>query len=125
VRTYAAGTIHLALLFISRHVHRAPRGLHSFPTRRSSDLVTRGLVYRDGRLNSWQVDNQLVGHWFADNWENTLQFGLDYQKQDLDGQRLDDYAFGQPLNMFDPEYGHFTPVAPSQLQAHSLNSHQT
>src|SRR5699024_10957676 len=27
--------------------------------------------------------------------------------------------------MFDPEYGHFTPVAASQLQDHSLNSHQT
>ena len=87
--------------------------------------VTRGLVYRDGRLNSWQVDNQLVGHWFADNWENTLQIGLDYQKQELDGQRLDDFNFGQPLDMFDPEYGHFTPVAASQLQDHSLNSHQT
>ncbi|MDX1635481.1 MAG: TonB-dependent siderophore receptor [Marinobacter sp.] len=78
----------------------------------------RGLVYRDGEIDSWTVDNRLVGQWFTERTENTLLVGVDYQ--DLNNRGKQNTAggftfFGGPIDLFDPQYGNFTPVDPADL----------
>lgn len=41
--------------------------------------ATRGHVHRDGSIDSWTVDNRMVGNWYTDRTENTLLLGVDYQ----------------------------------------------
>ena len=47
----------------------------------------RYLVYRDGEINSWTIDNRLVGKWFTDRTEHTLLFGVDYQDLENKGKQ--------------------------------------
>lgn len=86
--------------------------------------VSRGLVYRDGEANSWAIDNRLIGKWYTLNTENTLLLGVDYQKLEIDSNRFDSYSFGQPLDIFDPAYGNFTPVTDADLQHEETEQEQ-
>ncbi|WP_227663811.1 TonB-dependent siderophore receptor [Marinobacter salarius] len=88
----------------------------------------RFLVYRDGEINSWTIDNRLVGKWFTDRTEHTLLFGVDYQ--DLENQGKQNGAggftpFGAPIDLFDPQYGNFTPITESDLIVQDINKQQT
>lgn len=90
-------------------------------------VADQGLVYRDGTTDGWTIDNRLVGKFFTEHTENTLLVGLDYQKLASEGEEYDnfpayDFNNGQyftppfgTVDMFDPEYGNFTPVTDSQL----------
>lgn len=71
--------------------------------------VNRFLTYRDGSYDAFTVDNRLVGKWFTDNTENTLLLGVDYQNLDVDYRR-GDTGFSS-IDVFDPEYGNYTPAA--------------
>lgn len=84
----------------------------------------RGLVYRDGELKSWTVDNRLVGTWFTDRTENTLLVGVDYQDLDTQGRELDNFAFST-VDIFDPQYGNFTPVTDADLTRRNITKEQT
>lgn len=88
----------------------------------------RGLVYRDGEINSWTVDNRLVGKWFTDRTENTLLVGVDYQ--DLNNRGKQNGAggftfFGDPIDLFNPQYGNFTPITPADLIVQDIDKQQT
>jgi iron complex outermembrane receptor protein len=87
--------------------------------------VNRGHIYRDGTIDSWTVDNQVVGKWFTERVENTLLLGVDYQDLGLEGKEADPFSFGAPLDMFDPEYGNFTPVAEADLIEREIDKQQT
>ncbi|SHM36899.1 TonB-dependent Receptor Plug Domain [Vreelandella subglaciescola] len=77
----------------------------------------RGLVYRDGEIDSWTMDNRLIGKWYTERTENTLLLGVGYQDLGLEGQEADPYPFGAPIDIFDPEYGHYTPVTAERKRA--------
>ena len=85
---------------------------------------TRGIVYRDGDLSSWTVDNRLVGTWFTDRTENTLLIGVDYQDLETNGLELDNFSFST-IDIFDPTYGNFTPVSPADLTRRNITKEQT
>ena len=85
---------------------------------------SRGLIYRDGETKSWTVDNRLVGTWFTERTENTFLLGVDYQ--DLNNKGLGTYAgFGAPIDLFDPQYGNFTPIDPATLALSETDKQQT
>lgn len=85
---------------------------------------SRGLFYRDGETQSWTIDNRLVGTWFTERTENTFLIGVDYQ--DLNKKGKEAYAsFGDPIDLFDPQYGNFTPVDPSSLTLSETDKQQT
>ena len=85
---------------------------------------TRGIVYRHGNLESWTLDNRLVGKWFTDRTENTLLIGVDYQDLETRGKELDNFAFST-IDIFDPSYGNFTPVASTDLTKVKTTKEQT
>ncbi|PPK49957.1 TonB-dependent siderophore receptor [Marinobacter persicus] len=85
---------------------------------------SRGLIYRDGETRSWTVDNRLVGTWYTDRTENTFLFGVDYQ--DLNNKGAGTYTgFGDPIDLFDPQYGNFTPIDTSTLTHSETDKQQT
>ncbi len=88
-------------------------------------LAARGHVFRDGEIESWTVDNRLVGKWYTDRLENTLLLGLDYQDLQLEGEEADPFPFDDPIDIFDPVYGNFTPVDDSQLTEREIDKQQT
>lgn len=86
---------------------------------------TRGLVYRDGDIDAWTVDNQLIGHW---NWkpvENTLLVGVSYQNIKLRSKEANLNSFGQSIDLFDPQYGNYKPVSSNDLNNRHIDSEQT
>lgn len=88
----------------------------------------RGLVYRDGKINSWTADNRLVGKWFTDRTENTLLFGVDYQDLNNEGEQNGAGGFtffGAPIDLFEPQYGNFTPITPADLIVQEIDKQQT
>nr|WP_219861507.1 TonB-dependent siderophore receptor [Halomonas piezotolerans] len=87
--------------------------------------ATRGHVYRDGSIDSWTVDNRMVGNWYTDRTENTLLLGVDYQNLGVSGQEADPFPFGDPIDVFDPTYGNFTPVGADDLLSREIDKEQT
>lgn len=85
---------------------------------------TRGLVYRDGEITSWTIDNRVVGKWFTDRTENTLLIGVDYQDLESSGKEADPYPFGT-VDLFDPQYGNYTPLTESDLTQRTIKKQQT
>lgn len=85
---------------------------------------TRGLVYRDGDITSWTIDNRVVGKWFTDRTENTLLMGVDYQDLENSGKEADPFPFGT-VDLFKPQYGNYTPVAESDLTQRTVKKQQT
>lgn len=85
---------------------------------------TRGLVYRDGDITSWTIDNRVVGKWFTDRTENTLLMGVDYQNLENSGKEADPFPFGT-VDLFKPQYGNYTPVAESDLTQRTVKKQQT
>ena len=87
--------------------------------------ASRGLTLRDGKADSWTVDNRFVGNWYTERTENTLLLGVDYQNLGLKGQEGDDYAFGAPIDIFNPTYGNYTPFADEDLVERHIDKEQT
>lgn len=85
----------------------------------------RGLTYRDGTIDSWTIDNRIVGTWFTDRTENTLLIGVDYQDLKNEGLEGDNYAFGTPINLFNPVYGNYTPMSRDDLARKTITKEQT
>ncbi|MBC7183028.1 MAG: TonB-dependent receptor, partial [Marinobacter sp.] len=88
----------------------------------------RYLTYRDGKIDSWTVDNRLVGNWYTDRAEHTFLVGVDYQ--DLNNKGLQNGVggftpFGDQIDLFDPQYGNFTPITPADLILTEVDKQQT
>ncbi|GAB3676886.1 TonB-dependent siderophore receptor [Salinisphaera aquimarina] len=86
---------------------------------------TRGLVYRDGDIDAWALDNQVIGNWEWGHVANTLLAGVDYQHIKLRAQEADLFSFGEPIDLFDPQYGNFDPVGGGDLNDRRINGEQT
>lgn len=87
--------------------------------------AARGHVYRDGTIDSLTVDNRMVGTWYTDRTENTLLLGADYQNLGVSGQEADPFPFGDPIDIFNPTYGNFTPVGADDLLTREIDKEQT
>jgi len=87
--------------------------------------AARGHVYRDGTIDSLTVDNRMVGTWYTDRTENTLLLGADYQNLGVSGQEADPFPFGDPIDIFNPTYGNFTPVGADDLLTREIDKDQT
>lgn len=91
--------------------------------------VERGLVYREGETRGLTIDNRVVGNFYTDRTENTLLVGVDYQNLATNGNEGDLFppwtpALGDPLDMFDPEYGNFTPLDESLSSRRNIDKKQ-
>ncbi|MGP8306096.1 TonB-dependent siderophore receptor [Vibrio sp. YIC-376] len=75
----------------------------------ATEELTQGVVFRDGKNQSFTFDNNAVGNWMTDNAEHTLLVGVDLQYHKTDGDEQDNYAFGT-INPFNPVYGNYTPL---------------
>lgn len=88
----------------------------------------RYLTYRDGKIDSWTVDNRVVGNWYTDRTEHTFLAGVDYQDLNNKGQQngVGGFSmFGSPIDLFDPQYGNFTPITPADLVVTEIDKQQT
>lgn len=84
------------------------RSSYAFPNSDpTSNELTQGLVFRDGKNQSFTFDNNAVGNWMTDGAEHTLLVGVDLQYHKTDGDEQDNYAFGT-INPFNPVYGNYT-----------------
>ncbi|MHC9035602.1 TonB-dependent siderophore receptor, partial [Cobetia marina] len=84
----------------------------------------RGLLYREGTIDSYTVDNRAIGKWYGERTENTLLLGVDYQNLSLSGKEADDYAFGDPIDLFDPRYGNYTALSDDQITRRDIDKEQ-
>lgn len=87
--------------------------------------AARGHVYRDGTIDSLTVDNRMMGTWYTDRTENTLLLGADYQNLGVSGREADPFPFGDPIDIFNPTYGNFTPVGADDLVTREIDKEQT
>ncbi|MEQ9861279.1 TonB-dependent siderophore receptor [Pectobacterium cacticida] len=86
--------------------------------------ASRGLTYRDGFAQNWATDNRLVGEWLGEKIDNTLLLGVDYRRANTQSRDANLSAFGDPIDIFNPVYGHYT-SPDSQLFQHRSGRHQT
>ena len=75
----------------------------------ATEELTQGVVFRDGKNQSFTFDNNAVGNWATDNAEHTVLVGVDLQYHKTKGDEQDNYAFGT-INPFTPVYGNYTPL---------------
>lgn len=87
--------------------------------------ANRGLTYRDGIAQGWAVDNRMVGNWQMSKAENTLLLGVDYQTANSRGKDANLYTFGDPLDIFNPQYGNIPQLNDGDLFRHKTNRYQT
>lgn len=84
--------------------------------------ASRGHLQRDGEIDSFTIDNRMVGKWYTERTENTLLLGFDYQDLSLDGREFDNFAY-DVVDIFDPR-GVITPVPDDQLTRRQINKEQ-
>lgn len=89
------------------------RSVYSMPSPgwdlNDDSLYYRGIVFRDGKNQSFTFDNNAVGNWMTDNTEHTVLVGVDLQYHNTKGDEQDNYSFGT-VNPFNPSYGNYTPL---------------
>lgn len=86
--------------------------------------LERGVVFRDGKNQSFSLDNNIVGEWDSERFENTLLAGIEFQYHQTKGDEQDNYAFGK-INPWKPVYGHYTPLDPSNNIHRTIDKTQT
>ncbi len=84
--------------------------------------ASRGHLQRDGEIDSFTIDNRMVGQWYTDRTENTLLFGVDYQDLSLDGKEFDSFGY-DVVDIFNPR-GDITPVSNDQLTQRQIDKEQ-
>lgn len=84
--------------------------------------ASRGHLQREGKIDSFTIDNRMVGKWYTDRTENTLLFGLDYQDLSLDGKEFDSFGY-DVVDIFNPQ-GDITPVPNDQLTRRQIDKDQ-
>ncbi|MCI0511407.1 MULTISPECIES: TonB-dependent siderophore receptor [Chromohalobacter] len=82
----------------------------------------RGHLQRNGEIDSFTVDNRMVGKWYTERTENTLLVGVDYQDLSLDGKEFDDFTY-DIVDIFDPDTS-ITPVPDSALTGRKIDKQQ-
>lgn len=82
----------------------------------------RGHLQRNGEIDSFTVDNRMVGKWYTERTENTLLVGVDYQDLSLDGKEFDDFTY-DIVDIFDPDTS-IAPVPDNQLTTRKIDKQQ-
>ncbi|WGI24485.1 TonB-dependent siderophore receptor [Halomonas alkaliantarctica] len=82
----------------------------------------RGHLQRDGEIDSFTIDNRMVGQWFTDRTENTLLVGVDYQDLSLDGKEFDSFGY-DVVDIFNPQ-GDIAPVSSDLLTQRQIDKEQ-
>lgn len=83
---------------------------YGFPN--SDPLTTtlyRGIVYRNGKTNSFAFDNRGVANWESGRIEHNVLMGIDLQHHKTEGDEQDNYRYGY-INPYEPVYGHYIPL---------------
>lgn len=76
--------------------------------------VDRGLVFRDGTAYSAIVDTRLLHRWSWGGVKNQSLVGVESQANRIQGLSQDLFSgFGQPISIFSPVYGNYTPIDPA------------
>ncbi|WP_082926048.1 TonB-dependent siderophore receptor [Halomonas sp. G11] len=85
----------------------------------------RGHLQRDGDIDSFTIDNRMIGNWYTERTENTLLIGVDYQDLSLDGKEYDSFNYGaaDSVDLFDPQ-GDFPTVPSDQLTKREIDKDQ-
>lgn len=104
------------------HLDLDLRSTYLMSYRNDARTAYRGHLQRDGEIDSFTVDNRMVGKWYTENTENTLLFGVDYQNLSLDGKEYDTYTY-DTVDIFDPDTT-ATPVPDSQLIGRQIDKQQ-
>ncbi|MCK2041595.1 TonB-dependent siderophore receptor [Chromohalobacter sp. TMW 2.2308] len=86
--------------------------------------ATRGHLQRDGDIDSFTIDNRMMGKWYTERTENTLLLGVDYQNLSLDGKEYDSEFSGyDTVDIFDPQ-GDIAAVPDDQLKRRRIDKEQ-
>lgn len=99
--------------------------IYSWPVITSGRSAPLAHLQRDGEVDSFTVDNRMVGKWYTERTENTLLLGVDYQDLSLDGKEYDSYLVGDnvTVDIFDPQ-GNFPAVSSDQLTRRQIDKEQ-
>ncbi|MDR5884639.1 TonB-dependent siderophore receptor [Vreelandella janggokensis] len=84
--------------------------------------ASRGHLQRDGEIDSFTIDNRMLGEWYTDRTENTLLFGVDYQDLSLDGKEFDSFGY-DVVDIFNPR-GDIAPISSDQLTGRQIDKDQ-
>ncbi|SDL23101.1 iron complex outermembrane recepter protein [Modicisalibacter muralis] len=104
------------------HLDLDLRSTYIMTYRNDERTAPRGHLQRNGEIDSFTVDNRMVGKWYTDRTENTLLFGVDYQDLSLDGKEFDSYSY-DTVDIFDPQ-GDIIPVPSSLLARRQIDKEQ-
>ncbi|GAB3348561.1 TonB-dependent siderophore receptor [Chromohalobacter beijerinckii] len=104
------------------HLDLDLRSTYLMSYRNDDRTAYRGHLQRDGEIDSFTIDNRMVGKWYTERTENTLLFGVDYQDLSLDGKEYDNYTY-DTVDIFNPNTT-ATPVPDSQLIGRQIDKQQ-
>ncbi|ALM54731.1 ligand-gated channel [Halomonas huangheensis] len=96
----------------------------TYPPVTSGRTGPRGHLQRNGEIESYTVDNRVIGKWYTDRTENTLLIGVDYQDLSLEGKEFDDFAY-DTIDLFNPQHGNYTPITDDQMTDRAIDKNQT
>lgn len=86
-------------------------------------ILDRGIIFRDGKNQSFSFDNNFVGEWDSGLFENTLLAGVEFQYHQTKGDEQNG-GFGT-INPWKPEYGKYTPLNPANNVKRTIDKTQT
>lgn len=89
----------------------------------AAEQLNRGIVFRDGKNQSFTFDNNIVGEWDSGTFENTLLAGIEFQYHRTKGDEQDT-SFGT-INPWKPVYGQYTPLNPANNINRKIDKTQT
>lgn len=90
----------------------------------STDSLTQGLVFRDGKTESFSLDNKAVANWASARVEHTALVGVEFQHHKMDGVEADEFGFGS-INPFNPVYGNYTALDESAAADREISKMQS
>lgn len=89
----------------------------------STNNLYQGLVFRDGKTESFSLDNNAVAKWESSRVANTVLLGLELQHHKTEGVETDNYSFGS-INPFNPVYGNYTAIDESAAAEREITKDQ-
>ncbi|MCW2254548.1 iron complex outermembrane receptor protein [Providencia alcalifaciens] len=100
------------------------RSIYAYPNSSPTlQELNRGIVFRDGKNQSFSFDNNVVGEWDSERFEHTLLAGVEFQYHRTKGDEQDT-SFGT-INPWNPDYGHYTPLNPANNINRTIDKTQT
>jgi len=104
------------------HLDLDLRSTYIMSYRNGERTAPRGHLQRNGEIDSFTIDNRMVGTWYTESTENTLLFGVDFQDLSLDGKEYDNFTY-DTVDIFDPDTS-IAPLDPSQRFGRHIDKQQ-